>query len=106
MRIVRSLLKMRVGTMGKNVLQPSTSFCGLDRCQRERERFRRAAAAEGEDLAAIEQQFDRTAEACPEFHLAGNGTLLSLAGNSSIENKGVGELDGLAQILASRIRVA
>jgi hypothetical protein len=61
-----------------------------------RERLRGAGAAKLEDAIACQEALDGTAEAGPKLNLSGDGTLNDVACKAGVEDKGVGELDGLA----------
>ena len=51
--------------------------------------------AQGHDLRALQQGFDRPAESSPELDLSGDGPLDDLGGQTGVEDQGIGEFDGL-----------
>ena len=84
-----------VGKMGGESFSP---MWGVDRRQAIEHRTGAALPAEVHDLTSFEESIDRTAEASPEFHLAGNGALHCLGGNAGIQDESVGKFDRLAHL--------
>src|SRR4051794_26870159 len=89
---------MRERSRGEELKQLPISF--RSPCVRKRGRQRSdRCLLQSHQLAGTEEGFDGTPKAGPEFNLPGDRPFGMLAGESCVEDKGIGKLDRLAHAL-------